>query len=168
MTTSFVIRPLAPERDRSAFSCGVEALDHYLQRQASQDVRRHISNCFVASPAGGATIAGYHTLAAASVPVLDLPDAETKRLPRYPVLPAVLIGRLAVDRQYRGRSLGAALLFDAIQRAVRAEAAVFTLIVDAKDGNAAAFYQHFGFTPFLSRPMSFFLPVATAMKLLPD
>ncbi|MGL4285675.1 MAG: GNAT family N-acetyltransferase [Phreatobacter sp.] len=98
--------------------------------------------------------------------MLDLPPAEAKRLPRYPVLPAALIGRLAVDRQYRRRDLGAALLFDAIQRAARAEAAVFTMVVDAKDEGALAFYRHFGFAPFASRPMSLFLPLATAMKLL--
>lgn len=166
MTASFIIRSLAPEHDRQAFSCGVDALDRYMQNQAGQDVRRRISNCFIASPAEGAVIAGYYTLAATSIPVLDLPEAETKRLPRYPVLPAALIGRLAVDRRYRGRDLGAALLFDAIQRAVRAEAAVFTMVVDAKDEGAAAFYRHFGFTPFASRPMSLFLPIATAMKLL--
>ncbi|AOO83419.1 GNAT family N-acetyltransferase [Bosea vaviloviae] len=166
MTASFVIQSLAPEHDRLAFSCGVDALDRYLQNQASQDVRRHISNCFVASPVESAAIAGYYMLAAASVPVLDLPEAETKRLPRYPVLPTALIGRLAVDRQYRRRNLGGALLFDAIQRAARAEPAVFAMIVDAKDEDAAAFYQHFGFMPFANRPMSLFLPVATAMKLL--
>ncbi len=166
MTAPFVIRSLAPEHNRQAFSCDVDALDRYLQNQASQDVRRHISNCFVASPAEGAIIAGYYTLAATSIPMLDLPPAEAKRLPRYPVLPAALIGRLAVDRQYRRRDLGAALLFDAIQRAARAEAAVFTMVVDAKDEGALAFYRHFGFAPFASRPMSLFLPLATAMKLL--
>ncbi len=166
MTASFVIQSLAPEHDRLAFSCGVDALDRYLQNQASQDMRRHISNCFVASPVESAIIAGYYTLAAASVPVLDLPEAETKRLPRYPVLPAALIGRLAVDRQYRRRNLGGALLFDAIQRVARAEPAVFAMIVDAKDEDAATFYRHFGFKSFVSRPMSLFLPIATAMKLL--
>lgn len=166
MTTRFVIGPLALEHDRSAFSCGVDALDRYLQNQASQDVRRHVANCFVASPADVSIIAGYYTLAAASIPMLELPEAETKRLPRYPVLPAALIGRLAVDRQYRGQSLGAALLFDAIQRAALAEPAVFALLVDAKNEGAVAFYRHFGFTRFASRPMSLFLPVATALKLL--
>ncbi len=166
MTATFSINPLSSEHDRLAFACGVDALDRYLQTQASQDVRRHISNCFVASPIGTAIVAGYYTLAAASVPVLDLPEEVTKRLPRYPVLPAALIGRLAVDRQYRKRSLGSVLLFDAIERAVRAEPAVFAVVVDAKDEDAAAFYRHFGFTPFASRPLSLFLPAATAMKLM--
>jgi len=166
VTATFSISPLSSEHDRLAFSCGVDALDRYLQAQASQDVRRHIANCFIASPSGTAIIAGYYTLAAASIPVLDLPEDVTKRLPRYPVLPAALIGRLAVDRQYRKRSLGAALLFDAIERAVRADPAVFAVAVDAKDEDAAAFYRHFGFIPFESRPLSLFLPVATAMKLM--
>lgn len=165
MSAPFVIRPLGPDHDRLAFSCGVDALDRYLQTQATQDMRRHIANCYVASPTDTAIVAGYYTLAAASIPVVDMPAGETKRLPRYPVLPAALIGRLAVDRSYRGRALGGALLFDAVQRASRADPAVFALIVDAKDDVAVDFYKHFGFTPFASRPMSLFLPVATAMKL---
>ena len=166
MTTTFGIEPLSPEHDRPAFSCGVDALDRYLHTQASQDVRRHIANCFVASPAGTVIIAGYYTLAAASIPVLDLPEELTRRLPRYPVLPAALIGRLAIDRRYRKMSLGGALLFDAIARVLRAEPAIFAVIVDAKDEDAAAFYRHFGFISFASRPLGLYLPVATALKLM--
>jgi ribosomal protein S18 acetylase RimI-like enzyme len=166
VTIPFVIAPLSPDHDRLAFSCGVEALDRYLQAQAGQDIRRHIANCFVASPAHTSIVAGYYTFSAASVPIVDLPEQETKRLPRYPVVPAALIGRLAIDRQYRGRRLGAALLFDAIERACRSEAAIFAVIVDAKDEQAAAFYQHHGFKRFAGRPRSLFLPTATAMKLL--
>jgi GNAT superfamily N-acetyltransferase len=166
VTAQFVIEPLAPQHDRSSFVCGTDALDRYLKNQAGQDVRRRIANCYVAVPVNGKIVAGYYTLSAASIPLLDLPEGETKRLPRYPVLPAALIGRLAVDRQFRGRALGAALLFDAIQRAFRAEAAVFALVVDAKDGKADAFYRHFGFQPFASRITSLFLPMATAARLV--
>jgi GNAT superfamily N-acetyltransferase len=128
VTATFVIALLSPDHDRMAFSCGVDALDRYLKSQASQDTRRHIANCFVASPENTSVVAGYYTFSAASIPVVDLPEDQAKRLPRYPVLPAALIGRLAVDRHYRGRNLGAALLFDAIERAVRAEAVVFALV----------------------------------------
>lgn len=166
MTASFAIRPLGPEHDRSAFSCGVDALDRYLQQQANQDVKRRISNCFVASPAGSMAVAGYYTLAAASIPLVELPETQAKRLPRYPVVPAALIGRLAVDRQFHGHQLGSALVFDAIKRAAAAEPAVFTMIVDAKDDAAVRFYEHFGFTPFAGRPMSLYLPIATAMKMM--
>ena len=123
------------------------------------------SNCFVATP-NAIIVAGYYTLAAASIPVLEFPEPDKKRIPRYPVLPAALIGRLAVDQRFRGRGLGAALLFDAFRRALQAEPAIFAMIVDAKDASAASFYAHFGFRAFASKPMSMFLPLATAATLL--
>ena len=164
MTASFVIAPLSPNHDKLAFSCGVDPLDRYLQTQATQDIRRRIANCFVATSANSNIIAGYYTFSAASVPMLDLPSETAKRLPRYPVVPAALIGRLAIDHQYRG--LGAALLFDAIARAARADTAIFAVLVDAKDDAAAAFYRHHGFQPFAARPLTLFLPIGAALKLL--
>ncbi len=166
MSPAFRIEALTAAHDRNGFSCGVEALDGYLARQAGQDMRRRVSNCFVALPEGGAAIAGYYTLAAASIPVQDLPQEQTRRLPRYPVLPAVLIGRLAVDQRFKGQQLGAALLFDAILRALRAEPAVLTVLVDAKDDTAASFYRHHGFQGFSARPQTLFLPIDTAARLL--
>lgn len=166
MTEGLIIAPLAPEHDRHAFSCGVDVLDRYLQTQASQDIRRHVANWFIASPGESTIIAGYYTLSAASIPISDLPEERGRKLPRYPVVPAALIGRLAVDERYRGRKLGAALLFDAIERAVRADTAVFALVVDAKDEQAMRFYQHHEFQAFERNPAKLFLPVATALKLL--
>lgn len=166
MTAGFVIAPLAAGHDRQAFSCGAAPLDRYLQTQATQDVRRHIANCFVASPAESNVVAGYYTLSAASIPMTDLPEAQARKLPRTPVLPAALIGRLAVDNRWQGRQLGAALLFDAIARAIRADAAVFALLVDAKDEAAARFYRHHGFEAFSGRAKRLFLPVATARRVV--
>lgn len=166
MPLSFRIEALTAAHDREGFACGVEPLDRYLARQAGQDMRRRVSNCFVAIPDGGSAVAGYYTLAAASIPVQDLPSEQTRRLPRYPVLPAVLVGRLAVDQRFRGQQLGAALLFDAILRALRAEPAVLTVIVDAKDETASAFYRHHGFQAFGARPSSLFLPIETAARIL--
>jgi ribosomal protein S18 acetylase RimI-like enzyme len=166
VTASFVIAPLSSDHDRQAFSCGVEPLDRYLRTQATQDIRRRIANCFVATSANSNVVAGYYTFSAASVPMLDLPSETAKRLPRYPVVPAALIGRLAIDREYRGRGLGATLLFDAVARAARADTAIFAVLVDAKDDAAAAFYRHHGFIPFAARPLTLFLPTGTALKLL--
>jgi ribosomal protein S18 acetylase RimI-like enzyme len=166
VTAGFVIAPLAAAHDRQTFSCGAEPLDRYLRTQAAQDVRRHIANCFVASPVQSNAVAGYYTLSAASIPMTDLPAEQARKLPRYPVLPAALIGRLAVDRRHQGRQLGAALLFDAIARAIRADAAVFALVVDAKDEAAARFYRHHGFQEFSGRALRLFLPVATARKVV--
>ena len=143
----------------------MSALDRYVREQASQDVRRRVANCYVAIESETGAIAGYYTLAASSIGVADLPITETRRLPRYPVLPAVLIGRLAVDTRYRGRQLGVTLVVDAARRTARAELAAFTLLVDAKDDSAAAFYSKLGFLPLESRPLTLFLPVVTALKL---
>ncbi len=166
MTLQFAIELLAVTHDRAQFKSGVEALDRYLREQASQDVRRRVSNCFVALDTSSGRIAGYYTLAATSIPVTELPVAETKRLPRYPVLPATLVGRLAVDINFRGQRLGAALVADAVRRTAHADAASFTLLVDAKEDGAANFYRHLGFAVLPSRPNSLFLPIATALKAL--
>ena len=99
-----------------------------------------------------AKVAGYYTLAAAGIPLADMPAQLAKRLPRYPSVPVARLGRLAVDQAYRGRKLGSALLWDAIQRSLRSEVAVFALVVDAKDEQAEAFYRHHGFVPFGSQP----------------
>jgi ribosomal protein S18 acetylase RimI-like enzyme len=163
----FVIAPLAAAHDRERFSCGAAPLDRYLQTQATQDVRRHIANCFVVSPVESNVVAGYYTFSAASIPVADLPEERTRKLPRYPVLPAALIGRLAVDNRYQGQNLDAALLFDSIARAISADAAVFALLVDAKDEAAARFYRHHGFEAFSGRAARrMFLPVATAKRMM--
>jgi len=160
----FVIETLGAH-DRRAFRCGVPALDRYLQEQAGQDVKRRVSNCFVAVDRLSNEICGYYTLAAASVAMRDLPPEQAKRLPRYPLLPATLIGRLAVASHQQGRRLGGALLIDALQRTVLAAPASFALIVDAKDENAAGFYARHGFLPLASRANAMFLPIGTALKL---
>jgi GNAT superfamily N-acetyltransferase len=166
MTAPFRIELLSAEHNRASFSSGEGALDRYIRTQATQDMRRRISSCFVAAEAATGRLAAYYTIASASVPTPDLPAEMTRRLPRYPVLPAVLVGRLAVDLKFRGRGLGAALLADAVRRSLRAPPAVFTLLVDAKNEDASAFYRHHGFRPLASRPLSLFLPLATAEKIL--
>jgi ribosomal protein S18 acetylase RimI-like enzyme len=154
------------DHDRSAFSSSVIQLDRYLREQASQDVRRRVANCFLAVEVSTGRIAAYYTLAATSISLTDFSPAHTKRLPRYPVIPAALIGRLAVDIGFRERGLGRAMLGDAVRRAVRSEAAVFAVLVEAKDGNAANFYRKHGFTPLVDRPYNLFLPISEAMKQL--
>jgi ribosomal protein S18 acetylase RimI-like enzyme len=165
MTASpFHLAPLGSHHDRASFYCGDEALDRYFRTQANQDTRRRIANCFVAVEAATGLVAAYYTLSAASIPLLDLPPEEAKRLPRYPNLPAVRIGRLAVDQKFH-RGLGAALLMDAAQRTMQAAPAAFAILVDAKNDQAVAFYQHHGFRSFASQPRTLFIPIATIQKL---
>ena len=163
MRGGFVIEPLGAW-DRSAFACGTAALDRYLREQASQDIKRLVASCFVAVETATQTLAGYYTLAATSVAASDLSLEFVKRLPRYPLLPAALIGRLAVDQRYQGKGLGSALLADAALRVLRSEMKALALIVEAKDEKAMAFYRFQGFTPFVSRPMSLYLALETFRK----
>jgi ribosomal protein S18 acetylase RimI-like enzyme len=144
----FRIEVLGPEHVRDDFSCGVEALDHYLTRQVSQDVRRRVSACYVAVETSSGKVAGYYTLSADGVLLSDLPATLAKRLPRYPSVPVARVGRLAVDHTFHGQGLGGALLADAAIRATRSEVVVFALVVDAKDDAAVAFYRHHGFESF--------------------
>jgi len=165
LTERFTLAPLSPAHDRAAFSCGVPALDRYLRELATQDIRRRVSNCFVALDAVG-KIVGYYTLAATSLPLPELAPEHARRLPRYGAMPAALIGRLAVDQASRGRGLGSALLVDAMARTLRADPAIFALLVDAKDEEAQRFYLHHGFRNFASRPMTLYLPLAEAARRL--
>ena len=165
MSSGFEIEPLAAAHRRREFDCGVAALDRYLHELATQDIRRRISNCFVARDGDG-VVAAYYTFAAASIPLSDVSPDISKRLPRYATLSAGLIGRLAVDRRFQGRRLGGALVMDAVRRAAGADPAIFALIVDAKDESAVGFYARLGFGRFASRPRSLYLPMATARQAL--
>ncbi len=157
----FVIKSLRKSHDRSRFDCGSEALNRYIRQQASQDERRNVTRVFVALPEESNEIAGFYTLSAGSVERDALPETKAKRLPRYPV-PVALLGRLAVDRRWSGQGLGAALLANALQRVRWASAtlAVYAVVVDAKDEQAQAFYEHFGFIQLPDAKRRLFYPVA--------
>ncbi len=131
--------------DRAAFHSGVDALDRYLRQQARQDMRGRVATVYIQRTPTTPTILGYYTISNLSIEARDLPAELVKRLPRYPVLPATLIGRLAVDQGQRGKGLGGLLLFDALRRSLRTGIASLAVVVDAKDENARAFYAHYGF-----------------------
>ena len=166
MIPPFRLEALSERHDRSVFTCEEEILNLYFRTQAAQDIRRHIAHCFVAVETASGCVAGYYTIAATGIPLTDLPPELTKRLPRYPTVPAVRIGRLAIDQDFQGRGLGGALLADAAKRTLEAPPAAFALVVDAKNDRAAAFYRHHGFIPFARRPRTLFLPMATAARAL--
>lgn len=160
----FIVELLANAHDRKGFTCGVPALDRYFQTQARQDMRRRVATCFVARHIAQGTVAGFYTLAATSLLLTDLPEDTARKLPRYPAVPAILLGRLAVSSAHQGQKLGAALLADALERAARTEIGAFALLVDAKDDSAVRFYQHHGFTQLPDDPHRLFLPLATAFN----
>lgn len=159
----FLVVPLDVAHDRAAFECDSPPLNRYLREQVTQDIRRRVAACFVAV-ANDNHIAGYYTLAAASLLLAELPASIGKKLPRYPTVPAVRMGRLAVAQAYQGRGLGGALLADALHRAIRAEIVAYALMVDAKDETAASFYRHHGFIALPDAPLSLFLPLASVQS----
>lgn len=156
----FRLALLDASHDRSSFDSGAPALDRYFKEQVTQDVRRRVASCFVALTEDQ-RIAGFYTLASASVPLTELTPEAIKKLPRYRAVPTVRMGRLAVDQAFKGQGLGGALLGDALTRAARSEIAAYALVVDAKDEPAAAFYRHHGFIALPETPLTLFLPLAT-------
>jgi ribosomal protein S18 acetylase RimI-like enzyme len=162
----FVVEPLGPKHDRAAFSCGVEILDAYLHKQAGQDLKKRAAVPFAITP-DGTTIAGYYTLSQYSVQLDEVPAEVVKRLPKYPMVPATLLGRLAVSSAFRGQGHGATLLMDALYRILHhsREVASAGVIVDAKDAAAIAFYKKYGFLELPRIERRLFLPMGTVIEL---
>jgi GNAT superfamily N-acetyltransferase len=157
------VEVLGAQHDRSSFASGVEPLDRYFRTQAGQDARKNLAAAFVLVLADN-TVAGYYTLSSTAVKLHELPAQTIKRLPRHPLVPATLLGRLAVDRRRHGRGYGRFLLADAMFRAVRSDIASFALIVDAKDEGARAFYEREGFPTLPDQPLKLFRPIADIRK----
>ena len=155
---TYRIEPLDLKADRKPFESQSETLNQYFRQQVSQDIKRRVASCFVALSQYD-EIAGFYTLAACSVLLDELPEANQKKLPRYPSVPTVLLGRLAVDKKHTGKGLGSVLLADALLRCGRAEIAAYALLVDAKDDAAVAFYRHFGFIPLSQQTHKLFYPL---------
>ena len=154
------------KHDRAAFSCGVEILDAYLKKQAGQDLKERAAVPFAITP-DGTTVAGYYTLSQYSVQLDEVPLEVAKKLPKYPMVPATLLGRLAVSSAFRGQGHGATLLMDALYRTLQhsREVASAGVIVDAKDSAALAFYKKYGFLEFPRIERRLFLPMGTVAEL---
>ena len=148
--------------DRDSFTCGVPELDLYLYRQAAQDMSKHAAVVYVAT-VEPPVIAGYYTLSQFSIDLVRLPDAVARRLPRYPVVPATLLGCLAVSTSLRGLGIGETLLLNALSRSLiqAGNVASAGVVVDAKNETAVSFYSNYGFAPIIDAPRRMFLPMAT-------
>lgn len=159
------VERLAKHHDRSAFACGHESLDRYLQLQAGQEQRKRVAATFVL--ADRQRVLGYYSLSALSVDVGAWPDSVARKLPRYPQVPTTLLGRLAVDKSIRGQRAGEHLLMDALRRALEAsrEVGSVAVVVDAIDDAAASFYRRYGFTSFAELPHRLFLPMTVVESL---
>ena len=149
---------LTPDMDRNGFACGEAALDAYLQKQAGQDMRRGFATVIAArEPSNPEKVIGFYSLAAASVLLDARPEATARKMPRYPSVPAIRLGRLAVTQEMQGRHVGSLLVWDAMQRCCRNELAWAVLLVDAKSDRLAAFYEKFLCRRFSDRQCSLWI-----------
>ena len=160
------IEALSRRHDRGSFSSAAEPLDRYLRRQAMQDVRRDVASVFVAIERGSGAVHGFYTLSMAAVALDRLPERLARKMPRYPTLPAVRLGRLAVHRAAQGRRLGTHLLMDAMARSLRSEVAWAAFLVEALDERVRGFYEPFGFRSFEDDPTHLFLMRRTIESVL--
>jgi ribosomal protein S18 acetylase RimI-like enzyme len=166
VSARFIIEPLEKKHRRTDFSCGNDRIDGYFREVVSQDVKRKYATCFVAREIATDRVAGFYTLSSSNVPLNEVPEPLAKKLPRYPSVPAVLIGWLGRHSDYAGQGLGEALLFDAIRTVGTSPIGAHAIFADAIDDKAASFYAAFGFMPLIERPRTLYLPVATASSLL--
>ncbi|AGF53584.1 sll7030 (plasmid) [Synechocystis sp. PCC 6803] len=152
---------------RSDFYCGEASLDTYIQKQASQDLKRKIATIFVLVDNLDKKVLGYYTLSAYTVNIAYLETDFAKGLPRYPMLPATLLGRLAVDQNYKGQGLGELLLIDALKRAWETSQLIASLavIVEALNDQASNFYIKYGFVPFNQQPSKLYLAMKSVERL---
>lgn len=163
--TAFFSEALA-KHDRSDFASGNERIDAYFRQTVSQDVKRGYAACYVLIEKANAKLAGFYTLSSHSIPLTEVAPDLARKLPRYPSVPAVLIGWLGRDATFRGQHVGSMLLADAITRLAAAPIGLHAICADAIDEAAAAFYREHQFRPFVSRPNALYLPMKTALALV--
>lgn len=158
--------PLRAQHIVAAFDSGEASLDDWLKKRALNNQATGASRSFVIS--AGNIVIGYYCLASGAVEHALVPKAMTRNMPDP--MPVLLLGRLAIDRAQQGRGLGAALLRDALLRAVRVSenAGVSSLLVHALHERATQFYLSRGFVQSPIRPMTLLLTLTTARKHLAE
>lgn len=163
----FKIERLENKHIKDKFKCGLYALDHYLKTQASQDVKKNISVAYVVTGHGSEEVLGYYTLSSIGIFSGELPEEVIKELPRYPILPGILLKRLAVDENEQRKSIGSYLMLDALKRSIEVsnQIGIVAVVVEAKNENAVAFYKNYGFIVLPDNGHRLFLPLSTIRKL---
>jgi GNAT superfamily N-acetyltransferase len=164
---SSLTEPLDSKHNKENFSCGKNLLDNYFWKQAKQDVKRKLSACFVLVDKEANRISGYYTLSSNSISHNLIPDSFKKKLPKsYLSIPTILLGRLAIDKDYQGKGIGKILLIDSLKRCYDTSNSlgVFAVIVDPLDKEAERFYDKYGFIK-LPDSEKMFIPMKTINEL---
>lgn len=142
-----MIELLNTKHNREAFDCGNELLSNYLKTQASQDIKRKLSACFVLEE-NKKTILGYYTLSNNSIPLNSFSESIQKKFPKsYKSIPTTLLGRLAIDSKHQNKGYGEILLIDALKRCYEysKEFGSFAVVVDPINEEAENFYSKYEF-----------------------
>lgn len=147
--TLFLFSPpvlLTEAHDTASFDCGEAVLEDWLRNRAWRNLQLAASRTYVICPMGSNKIIGYFALSMGQILAQEVHGSMRRNMPKH--VPAVTLGRLAIDRAWQGKGLGRALLADAVRRSLRAGAEVSArlVIVHAISPAAEAFYLHHGFT----------------------
>lgn len=156
--------PLVPAHDCAAFDCGDTSLNEWLRKRAPKNEAAHGSRCFVVCD--GTRVIGFYVLAAGSLSHEHAPGAIRRNMPDP--IPAIVLGRLAVDRTWQNRGLGADLLHDAVLRTLRAahEIGARVLLCHALNERALRFYLRHNFIATAFDPLIVMLDLKRAEALL--
>ena len=162
------IEEINKSHDRTRFDCGEEELNRYLTAIARQHQTKGISKVHVLldSDLSTAAIIGYYSLTLCEIRTSVLPDKIAKKYPKS--IPGVKLGRLAVDKKYQNKGLGAFLVSDAMTRVLKISdfIGIVAFFVDAKSNHARSFYKKFGFLQFKNNSLQLFLPIKTIKEAL--
>jgi predicted GNAT family N-acyltransferase len=155
------------KHNRTLFNCGDDSLDDYIKTRASQELKKRISTPFVLTDSPDRQVLGYYCISSYSIAMVEIEASIAKKLPRYPLLPAILIGRLAVDSGQQGKLYGKRLLLNALKRSFDSSKQVATIavVVDAKGDDAVSFYHRYGFTKFQTNPLKLYILMEEIEKL---
>lgn len=143
-------------------------MDSYLKIQARQEIKRKVTACYVLTDRDEGTIIGYYTLSSTSIELESLPAPVAKKHPKYPLVPAILLGRLAIRVGSQGKGYGEYLLMDALNRSWEHSDKIgaAAVIVEAINENAAHFYQRYDFFQFPDQKSLLFIPMETIRNLI--
>ena len=165
MTAAYRVEKLRRDHSVDDFDCGQPDLNRFLARYAWINQQADAAQTYLGLHED--RIVGFYSLVVGEVSRDDAPPRLTKGLARHPV-PIMLLARLAVDRAWQGRGVGAGLLKDAMRRTLNAAelAGIRALAAHAKDGPARAFYEHFGFMPSPTDSLHLFVLLKDVRRLL--
>ena len=156
------IEPLSRAHIREAFTCGKPSLDDFIRSRASQYEKRNLGRTYVAVKGEDLKVLGYYTIASSALAFTELPPELARKLPKHPI-PAILLGRLAVDQTVQGQRLGEKLLINALEKSLELSQflGVQAVEVDAIDAEAKRFYERYGFISLPAQDFHLYLTVDT-------